>query len=468
MLDRFMRWLRGVLGRMIKKTDANRIGVSIAVSDTMQAAIHRWKDMYMGIAPWITGPEYQSLRIPALVASEVAMLVSLESEINVSGSVRGDWLSTQMEAVRDNLKEQVEYACAMGGLFFKPYADGNTVAVDYVQADDAYPIAFNSRKEITSALFIERKAKGDKKFIKLEIHELTDAGYTIINRAFRGTNDYDLAQEVALTEVDEWADLEPEVTSQDIKFPLFGYLRIPLGNTIDPKSPVGMSVYEKASDVIKEADLQYQRLLWEFKGGELAVDAVEDAFTIDPTTRQAKLPVGQERLFRPNKLDPKQLTADTLFKTFSPDLRDESYIRGLNKLLQHIEDLCGVSRGTLSDPNVDARTAAEIKMSKQRTYATVTSIQRATEKAIRGLVRAMDATASIYKLCPPGKYDLSFVWDDSIVVDAETERVRDMQEVNAGLMQQWEYRMKWRGESDVQAKAAIAGTATGDNPYGFQ
>ena len=37
-----------------------------------------------------------------------------------------------------------------------------------------------------------------------------------------------------------------------------------------------------------------------------------------------------------------------------------------------------------------------------------------------------------------------------------------MQEVTDGLMQPWEYRAKWRGESMEQAKAAIAGDAADD------
>ncbi|MEA4928499.1 MAG: phage portal protein [Candidatus Limiplasma sp.] len=443
---------------MLDSRTAKQVGITVAISDTMQLAIRKWIDMYKGNAPWLTTANKQHLGLPAMIASEMATIVTLEASVQISGSPRADWLAEQCAGLLEHLRLVVEYACAEGGIVLKPYVDGQTLAVDIVHADDFYPISFNSRMEITGAVFVEHKRVGDVRFARLEVHQMTDQGYRILNRAFRGAGEQDFTQEIALTDVEEWASLQPEVSISNVPAPLFGYLRIPLGNTIDPKSPVGVSVYEKACGVIEEADKQYQRLLWEYEGGELAIDAVEDAFDMDPKTKQVRLPVGRERLFRPNRLDPNALTGDTLFKTFSPALRDTSYLQGLNKLLQRVEDLCGFSRGTLSDPNDDARSATEIKATKQRTYATVTGIQRSTQKALEALVQAMDTLATLYQLCPAGKYEVASVWDDSIVVDAETERLRDMSEVRERLMMPWEYRVKWRGETEEQAKAALADT----------
>ena len=460
MFDRFFRWLRGVIDRMLDSKTAKRVGLTVAISDAMQEAIRRWIDMYKGKAPWLTNTNKQHLGLPAMIASEMATIVTLEADIKIDGSPRANWLAEQCAPLIEHLRLIVEYACAEGGVVLKPYVDGKAIAIDIAHADDFYPTSFNSRMEITGAVFIERKHVGNVHYVRLEHHQITDQGYHIINRAFKGSSDNDISQEVPLTDVEEWASLPRESMISHVNHPMFGYLRIPLGNTIDPKSPVGVSVYEKACGLIEEADKQYQRLLWEYEGGELAIDAVEDAFDVDPKSKQVKLPVGRERLFRPNKLDPKALTGDTLFRTFSPQLRDSAYLAGLNKLLQRVEDLCGLSRGTLSDPNEDARSATEIKATKQRTYATVTGIQRATEKALEALLMAMDTLATLYKLCPKGKYALACEWDDSIVVDAETERQRDMAEVRDGLMMQWEYRVKWRGETEEQAKAVLAETDT--------
>ena len=52
-------------------------------------------------------------------------------------------------------------------------------------------------------------------------------------------------------------------------------------------------------------------------------------------------------------------------------------------------------------------------------------------------------------------YQTSFDWDDSIVTDVESERQSDRLDVAMGAMSLVEYRMKWYGETEEQAKAAV-------------
>ena len=58
-------------------------------------------------------------------------------------------------------------------------------------------------------------------------------------------------------------------------------------------------------------------------------------------------------------------------------------------------------------------------------------------------------------MVPQGSHKASFIWDDSLVVDTEKERQTDRSDVAMGAMQLWEYRMKWYGETEEQAKEAI-------------
>ena len=74
---------------------------------------------------------------------------------------------------------------------------------------------------------------------------------------------------------------------------------------------------------------------------------------------------------------------------------------------------------------------------------------------LEDLVDAIAFWCDIYHLCPSGAYQTSFDWDDSIVTDVESERQSDRQDVAMGAMQLWEYRMKWYGETEKQAKAAV-------------
>ena len=81
--------------------------------------------------------------------------------------------------------------------------------------------------------------------------------------------------------------------------------------------------------------------------------------------------------------------------------------------------------------------------------------QIALQMALTDLIAAMDYYATIYNLAPAGTYQISWQWDDSIVVDTDKERESDRKDVSMGIMAAWEYRVKWYGETEEQAKAMV-------------
>lgn len=123
----------------------------------------------------------------------------------------------------------------------------------------------------------------------------------------------------------------------------------------------------------------------------------------------------------------------------------------MNAIITKIEDACGLARGTFSDVQNQAKTATELKILRQRTYATIADNQKALEQALEGLIYAMDIWATLGNLAPQGEYETKFEWDDSIIVDTETEQAIRLAEVSAGLLKPIEY-IKWRyGVEDEQA-----------------
>ena len=166
------------------------------------------------------------------------------------------------------------------------------------------------------------------------------------------------------------------------------------------------------------------------------------------------MPEYNDRLFR--RLEVIDSEDRSFYEVFNPTLRDSSYLGGLNKLLRMIEFNTGLAYGTLSDVQTVDKTAEEIKASKQRSYTTVSTLQKALEEALRHLVYSMDVLATLYRLAPDGIYNMSFKWDDSIVSDRDKEREQDRQDMQDGILAKWEYRMKYFGETAEKAKAAIS------------
>ena len=114
-----------------------------------------------------------------------------------------------------------------------------------------------------------------------------------------------------------------------------------------------------------------------------------------------------------------------------------------------------MSRGTIADVNQSERTATELKINKQRSYATISDNQKALEECLRNVIRAMDKYATVYGLAPEGEYDVSFDWDDSILTDRDQQNQERLMLLNAGIISKVEYRMWYFGETKAQAEAAI-------------
>lgn len=548
------------------KTIEEVLHMTPTLSTEMAEAIELWSLMYEDRAPWLREPSYDnpvrivSLGLPALIASEKARMVTIEMESEITapmeeveepnpdyvppgldengfptmgqGSMtikkdvpkgpteRAEYLSEQFEKVRKQIRRQLEYGIAKGGIVIKPYVvfrdkktssnfknktvsnDDSTnnqtqsensnmskpdskksidnsvenqkqkdfvadIEFDFIQADGFYPLSFDANGKVTEGAFIQKKINKEVTYSRLEYHKLVNRTVTVMNFAFKsynnktsttnaGTIDTELGTPIPLTEVPEWASLKPEVTIGDVDRLLFAYFKMPEANTIDTYSPLGVSGFSRVVNLIKDADYQYSRLLWEYEGGELAIDVDRDALKLVETDAngneyQTVRPVAQERLFR--KVD---LNAEDTYNVFNPQLRDESILNGLNTILIRIEDACGLSRGTISNEMLyEAKTATELKILKQRSYATNADIQQALEDTLKDVVYIMDVYCTLYNITPEGEYECSFEWDDSIIVDIETELSKRLTLMQNGLASKLETRMWYFNETENQAKAAL-------------
>lgn len=507
--------IRNMIG---SRTIENALHITPVASTKMEKAIQLWGDMYEGKCPWLHEPDNESpvriasLGLPAFIASEKARMVTLEmkSEITtptelteepnpdykpptedengniivsgekptivtekpISDTSRADYLQSQYVKAVEQLRPQVEYGIAKGGLVIKPYVildvpeiEGEMaqpkIEYDFTQADDFYPLAFNGSGEIIEAAFVQSKIDKNTIYRRLEYHKLVGNTVIIQNRAYESNNvqhintfdDENLGKEISLTDVPEWADIQPETRIQNVDRLLFAYFKMPEANTVDPHSPLGVSGYSRAVGLIKEADKQYSRILWEYEATEAAIDIDRDALA-EVYDNQGNVhsinPTLQARLFRPVDLG-----ESNTYNPFLPTIRDVSLINGLNNILMRIEDVCALSRGTISDVAAEARTATELKILKQRSYSANADIQHALEKALKDLVYIMNVYCTVYNITPEGEYDISFEWDDSILTDVDSELSKRITLMQNGLASKVETRMWYFGETERQATEAL-------------
>lgn len=412
------------------------------ISHEMQTQSEIWYNIYINNGIWLKN-DVISLRLPTAITSELSRLVFTESEIVTDEkspykAIIGDFMS--------RLDYEFETALALGGMMFKPYLSHGKICIDLIRADCFLPVSF-TEKTMTAAVFVSKKTVGNACFTLLEYHEFNaeNQTHTIKNKVCKSLNSEYIGMECGFDEVPEWSGLVPEITFRNVEKPLFSYFRVPYANDIDPDSPLGVSVYARAVDLIRQADEQWARIEWEYKSKETALDVSIDML------RNGELPQKNDRIYRKYDVD---CTEHSFYNIFSPEIRDSSYFNYFNRILQRIEFNCGLAYGTLSDPQTVEKTAEEIRTSKQRSYTHVSAIQKNLETAINDLFYAVSVYAKIGGISAVPA-EISCTWGDSVLEDTDKEFQRRLQMVNAGLLSKEKF-ISWYFHCDEnQANAYI-------------
>ena len=422
-------------------------GTSPAVSMTMEQQIALWYAMLVNTPPW-QDCNVKAVGLPAAICREVARPTLVEFTANITGSQRADYLNDGFQLAKENFGKALELGLALGGVALKPYIYGDKLLVDMTGAAGFQPTKFDPTGRCIGGVFRDKPVKvNGKYYVRLESHDLTDTTYTIKNKAYYSDSTGSVGAAAPLDVVPEWADIQEEVTIQNMDGPLFAYFKPPIANTADTNSLCGTSIYGDAATVelIKQADEQWERLRWEFKSGERKV-------LMDGNTSTADM--FDKRLFEIGAF-----TADGDFYQFlNPELRNDAVYKGFQDVLRRIEFNVGLSYGDISDPQTVEKTATEIRSSKQRKYVLISSIQTALEHTFDALIYAMNVYATLYGMAADGEYEVTYDWGDSILDDQETkdkEFARDLQLLSAGIVNDWELRAKYMNEDEETAKAAL-------------
>lgn len=416
------------------------LNLDTCVSDEMLERMNLWAVMYRGQAPWCKDPVV-SLRKERGICQEFSNVVLNEMEAKVSVEALDTIFK---DAIRD-LNENLQSGLALGSFVIKPLG-GNKV--EYITADRFIPIEFDARGRLVNVVFVQVKKLADDDFYHRFEHHDFDAEtgtLTITNTAFHSESEESIGRRIDLKDVDEWRSLPESMTYVGLEKPDFGYYRNPIKNEIDG-SFCGVSIFDSAINQLRNVDIQGARLDWEFKSGERAINVDIAALTPrrDPMTGKVvhEMPELDKKLYKGLNL-----TNDELYKEWSPEFRDINIINGLNAYLRQVEFNVCLSYGDLSDVSDVEKTASEVRVAKKRKYNMVGAIQENLKECLEDLVYGL----AFYNSMLRSGYEFLCAFHDSILVDEETERQQDRQDVSMGVMSQLEYRMKWYNEDEATA-----------------
>lgn len=442
MFEKIVTWIKGAISKMFNTKDiAKEFNIDISTNDEVLRLIELCSNIYNLKAPWLN-EKVKSLNVAKTICEKVAKAVTIEFK----SQVEDEEINKIYQRFLKNIRTNTEYTLAKGGMFFKPFYKNGKIKISCIHGDKFIPTKFDSTGELLGAIFIDQLTKEDTVYTRLEYNELKDETLIIKNVVYKGSrNSTTLEEKVSLLQVEEWRNIQENIQIKNVSKLIGGYFKIPIANPVDNGSPVGVPIFANAINILKEIDEQFSRTLWEYEGSELAIDVDITAFKKDKEDNY-ELPKGKERLYR--MLD---LGDEKNWNVFNPTIRDTSLFNGLNEWLRQAESQCGLSFGVLSKETDIAKTATEINSSKQDYYVTVADIQDSLQTALEDLIYGIDVLMTLYKIPHKTNPEISFDWDDSIIVDSEKKQSQSLVERNAGLIDDVEYFIQTRDYSEEEA-----------------
>lgn len=324
------------------------------------------------------------------------------------------------------------------------------LVLDYCYMPNIFPLSWENGRVIECA-FATRKVNGDDVYMYVQIHRLDEnKEYVIENLVFKDTNG--TLQEANLSDVPELANVSPTVTTHQ-KERLFVINRPNIVNNVDPSLPLGISVFANAIPQLKGCDISYDAYVNEMVTGKKRLIVKAEALQN----------IDGEPTFDPDDVVfyalPEDSSAETMITPIDPALRCAELNQGVQDMLNTLSSKCGFGQHMYKFDQGSVATARQIVSENSDLYRGVKKHEIILRGMLEELARIILRMGNTY--CGQHlneQIECTIDFDDSIIQDKETERANDRADLAAGIMNRYEYRMKWYNESEETAKAALPPT----------
>ncbi|WP_231723757.1 phage portal protein [Gemella sp. oral taxon 928] len=374
--------------------------------------------------------KFNHLPLARTCCKKVAGLVYNEqAEITIENEVINKFVNEILlnDRFNKNFERYLESCLALGGMAMRPYFDGKTIKIAFIQAPVFLPLQSNTQ-DISSAAIVTKSVKSEGRintyYTLIEFHEWVNDELTITNELYKSNNADIIGSRVLLSEL--YDTLEESVVIKGLSRPLFTYLKTPGMNNKDINSPLGLSIFDNAKTTIDFINRTYDEFMWEIKMGQRRV-AVPDGLT-NMTFQQGK----DGRLQSKRRFEVEQNVFvqigggidDNKIIDLTTPIRAEDYIKSINKGLAIFEMQVGVSSGMFSFDGKTMKTATEVVSENSDTYQLRNSIVSQVEHSIKELIVSiceLGKAHGIYRGKIPKLGEISINLDDGVFTDRNAE-----------------------------------------------
>ena len=442
---------------IVKKLE--ELGFS-TVGESFYTKVEEWKSWYEGTVKGFsfykvkTGKKTVTCKRFSLGMSKkvcedwASLLMNEKVTITIDGKAEQEFVDGVLKKNNFRVKanEMQELKGALGTVAYVPRVVGQSVGgfaediqIDYVTVEDMYPLSWRNG-EITECAFTSTTTVGGKKYCYLQIHKIAGSGnYVIQNRLFELENEQ--MKEVALESVRGFEGIPFEVDTKSSERQ-FSVDRLAIVNNVDWKIPMGISVYANAIDVLKGVDIAYDSYVNEFVLGKKRI-------MVKPAATNF---LEGEPVFDTDELVfyvlPEDQTDGDVIVPIDMTLRTTEHSTGVQDQLNLLSSKCGFGEMYYKFDRGSVSTATQIISEHSAMFRTLQKHEEILRSAIQELCRIILRLGnSVMGMSLNENVEIKIDFDDSIIEDDETEFNRDMRMLAAGVMNDWEFRAKWMGES---------------------
>ena len=427
--------------------------IEAVVSPKTEAFINECIRAYQGTPDWLD-ENVTTVNFAESVCSEVARLTTLAIGITVDGSARADYLQAKIDSVFFRLRDWVEYGMGYGTIILKP-----TIDDIQVMTPERFMITDVTNGQINGIVFHDQiqSADGKKWYNKLEYHRFLDNGnYAIDNRCYVGDTVNDAGKPLNI-EDSPWRGLLDSAELKNVETPLFGVLKTPQANNKEVESALGLPIFAKAIEELKDLDIAYSRNAGEIADSEKIVLMDSDKLMVNGKANVRNYEQTRKTMKLPHYIRTVEGNgSDDFYQEINPQLNTPVRLEGINYLLSQIGFKCGFSNGYfVFNEKTGMVTATQVEADDRRTIQFIKDCRDRLESALDGLIYALTVFADLYSLAPVGAYEVTYDFGD-ITYNAEEDRQRWWNYVQSGKVPAWKYFVKFEGMSEDEAKEMLA------------
>lgn len=439
-----------------------------SVPQPFYASIKAWKEWYDGdVHDFHTysaynGIEYQDCRRYSVgmgkkVCEDWAnLLLNEKVTITLEGEAEHVFVDSVLKDNNFKVKgNELQERKAYGGtVAIVPYIDGmevnsesgvvikaGKIKLNYCTALSIYPLSWENGI-ITECAFCSEWRNGGKNYTYMQIHRLDGDLYVIENRAFEGS------REVPISSVPGYENTPEKVHTNSDK-PQYVIDRLNIANP-DENNPMGIAVFASAIDQLKAVDVAYDGYVNEFVLGKKRI-VVKPEATKDIDGRPV-IDIRESVYY----VMPEDSNSGSIIEQVDMTLRTAEFNAGLQDMLNVLSSKCGFGENHYKYDNGNISTATQVVNENSTMFRTIKKHELILEESLTELCRIILRMGNRYMgMNLNEEVEISIDFDDSIIEDEESDFNRDARLLQMGILNDWEFRMKWLNEDEATAKAAL-------------